>query len=112
MPLGSDVNVQVRGKATLTTLTEATVLASPGYNARLRVYLIAITNHHDTVVTKVSLVDGGSGFLTVGVGADDGSVVLPFPTGLVLGENGALTARCLTTGADVDVFALAEIEGI
>jgi hypothetical protein len=90
---------------TLTNTTAADVIAAPGAGIRLYITEITVTNAHATVGTKVEIRDGTTVMRQVYAAAAGGGASITFPTPLRLTANTALTARNVTTGADVDVSA-------
>ena len=89
----------------LTGTTAADVIAAPGASIRLYITEVTITNAHATVGTKVEIRDGTTVLRSVYAAALGGGASITFPTPLRLTANTALTARNVTTGADVDVSA-------
>lgn len=102
---GAVHDLYTSGKATYTNTTAADVIAAAGAGVRIAVTSVLVTNAHATVGTKVEIRDGttvkiqgqsaaaGGGFAMSG-----GGTPLFIST-----ANTAVTARCATTGADVDV---------
>lgn len=102
---GAVHDLYTSGKATYTNTTAADVIAAAGAGIRIAVTSVLVTNAHATVGTKVEIRDGttvkiqaqaapaGGGFSMNGGGT-------PL---FISAANAAVTARCATTGADVDV---------
>jgi hypothetical protein len=88
----------------LTNTTAADVIAAQGSGVRIVVMGYSITNAHATVGTKVELRDGTTvrvidyAHQTGGGAARHGGSPIFMST-----ANTAVTARCVTTGADVEV---------
>lgn len=96
------------GASPLTTDAEGSIIATPGAGVKLFITHVAIINGHDTVGTRVDLLDGTAGSVLYSVWAEQtgGGASVTFPTPLVLTANKALFAKCATTGASVNVSAL------
>jgi hypothetical protein len=101
---GGAQSVGVSGLATFSNDTAADIIAAGA--GKIAVTALLVTNAHATVGTKVEIRDGttvklqgyavalGGGFAMSGGGRP-----------LFIGTTAAaITARCVTTGADVDVF--------
>ena len=97
--------VDGKTSAALTNTTAADVIAAPGAGIRLYITEITVTNSHATVGTKVEIRDGTTVKRIVDAAALGGGASMTFPTPLRLTANTALTARNVTTGADVEVSA-------
>ena len=103
--IGAVPELQLRGAATYTTTTAADVIAAQGAGIRVVVMSVLVTNAHATVGTKVEIRDGTTvrilGFAAANGGGyshNGGGVPLFIST-----ANTAVTGRCATTGADVDI---------
>jgi len=93
----------VDGTVNLTNDTAADVIAAPGVGKRVVVTGFTVTNSHATVGTKVEI-RSGTTVRFRGHAAAGGGGFAPETTPIFIGEdNEAITARCVTTGADVDV---------
>ncbi len=102
---GAVHDLYTSGRANITNTTAADVIAAAGAGIRIAVTSVLVTNAHATVATKVEIRDGttvkiqgqsaagGGGFALSGGGT-------PL---FIATANTAVTARCATTGADVDV---------
>ena len=102
---GATHDVHVDGTATFTTTAAADILAAAGVGRRTVVTAILVTNAHATVGTKVEIRDGTT-VKILGFVAANGGRFTPNAGGTPLfisTTNTAITARCVTTGADVDV---------
>lgn len=97
---------QVNGKGTFTTTTAADVIAAGGVGVRIVVTSIAVTNAHATTGTKVEIRDGTTVKVQLFAAAAGGgwAQTAGGPPLFISTANTAVTARCVTTGADVDVF--------
>ena len=92
------------GKATFSNTTAADVIAAQGVNIRIHVTDLVVTNAHASVGTKVEIRDGTTVLwqaYAAPEAAGSPTASRPPPPLRELG----LTARCVTTGADVDVNA-------
>lgn len=93
----------------LTTAVAADVLAAPGVGIRWVVCAVMATNSHATVSTRVEIRDG----TTIKIRGQAASIDGGFTEGdgggiLFIGSaNSPITARCATSGADVDVTVTA-----
>lgn len=100
----------VDGFVNLTNNSAADVLPAPASNERYIVVGMTVTNAHPSQGTKVEIRDGTTvkmvGYATFDGGGwvrDDDDIVF-------IGSPGnAITARCVTTGADVDVNITAKV---
>lgn len=100
----------VDGLVNLTDTTAAVVLAAPAANERYVIIGMTVTNAHATVGTKVEIRDDTTvkvrGFATANGGGwvrDDDDIIF-------IGSPGAaITARNVTTGADVDIHITAKV---
>lgn len=102
---GAVHDLQSNGTATYTNTTAADVIAAAGAGVRIAVTSVLVTNAHATVGTKVEIRDGTTvkilGYATAaGGGFSYASGGRPL---FISTANTAVTARCTTTGADVDV---------
>jgi hypothetical protein len=102
---GSVHDLRSNGTANYTTTTAADVIAAAGAGVRIAATAILVTNAHATVGTKVEIRDGTTvkiiGYAAPAGGGfqhNNGGTPLFIST-----ANTAVTARCVTTGADVDV---------
>ena len=103
--VGSTPEQRGNGKGTFTNTTAADILAAPGANIRWVVTNIKVVNAHATVGTKVEIRDGTTVIMQGFAAALGGGWTLSNPEGIFHGTgNTAITARNVTTGADVDVF--------
>jgi len=103
--IGSLNENHLNGTATYTTTTAADVIAAQASGVKIAVTSILVTNHHATVSTKVEIRDGTTVKIQGSAAAVGGGFVL---TGggrplFISTAATAVTARCVTTGADVDV---------
>ena len=99
------IDQRTSGRANYTNTTAADVIAAPGASVILVVTTLLVTNAHATVGTKVEIRDGTTVKLIGQASKDGGGFNLHDPDGLfVATSNTAVTARCVTTGADVEVF--------
>ena len=92
------------GTATYTTTTAADVIAAVA-STRIAVTSILVTNAHATTGTKVEIRDGTTVVIQGFAAANGGGFALSAGgRPLFIGTaSTAVTARCVTTGADVDV---------
>lgn len=84
----------------------ANVINAPGAGRRIAVQSVLVINSHATVGTKVEIRRGTTVKL-VGFAAANGGGFSYNAGGAILffgGDNEAITARCVTTGANVDFF--------
>ena len=93
------------GKATFSNTTAADVIAAQGAGIRIHVTDLGVTNAHASVGTKVEIRDGTTVLWQAYAAPGGGGFAHRFRRPLRLSANSALTARCVTTGADVDVNA-------
>ena len=93
------------GKATFSNTTAADVIAAQGAGIRIHVTDLVVTNAHASVGTKVEIRDGTTVLWQAYAAPGGGGFAHRFRRPLRLSANSALTARCVTTGADVDVNA-------
>lgn len=102
--LGAPHDLHVNGTATYTNTTAADVIAAVASN-RIAVTSILVTNAHATVGTKVEIRDGATVKIQGQAAAAGGGFSLNGGgRPLFIGASGAaITARNVTTGADVDV---------
>lgn len=103
--IGSVQDRRTSGTTNYTNSTAADVIAAAGAGVRIAVTSILVTNAHASTGTKVEIRDGTTvkiiGFAAaVGGGFALNSGGSPLFIGTA---NTAITARCVTTGADVDV---------
>lgn len=90
------------------TNTEAGQLLAAVASTAYVVTAITVINAHATVGTKVEIVDGASVKWKGYAGPLGGGVSAMDPNGLFVGSaNTKLEGRCVTTGADVDIFVSA-----
>ena len=98
---------RVSGTTNFTNETAADVIAAPGASTALVITGIKVVNNHATVKTKVEILNDATKIDLGSAAANGGGWVISDPNGLFtpLTTNKALRAKCLTTGADVDVTA-------
>lgn len=98
---------RVSGTTNFTNETAADVVAAPGASTALVITGIKVVNNHATVKTKVEILNDSTKIDLGAAAANGGGWVISDPNGLFppLTTNKALRAKCLTTGADVDVTA-------
>ena len=102
--LGAVHDRHVRGTANYTTTTASDLIAAGGAGVRTVVTSVLVTNAHATVGTKVEIRDGGTVRIQAFAAAAGGGFALCDPHGLFISTaNTAVTGRCVTTGADVDI---------
>lgn len=102
--LGCLPNNRLQGNQTYTTTTATDVIAAQGAGVRIVVTGILVTNAHATVSTKVEIRDGTTVRIQGHARSDGGGFSMQNPGGIFTSTaNTAVTARCVTTGADVDV---------
>jgi len=102
--LGCLPNNRLQGNQTYTTTTATDVIAAQGAGIRIVVTGILVTNAHATVSTKVEIRDGTTVRIQGHARSDGGGFSMQNPGGIFISTaNTAVTARCVTTGADVDV---------
>jgi len=102
--VGSNHDRKVVGNTTRTNTTAADVIAAQGAGVRTVVTNILVTNAHVSVNTKVEIRDGTTVRVLGFARSDGGGYALHNPSGLFISTaNTAVTARCVTTGADVDI---------
>lgn len=102
--LGCLPNNRLQGTANYTTTTASDVIAAQGAGIRIVVTGILVTNAHATVSTKVEIRDGTNVRIQGHARSDGGGFSMQNPGGIFTSTaNTAVTARCVTTGADVDV---------
>lgn len=93
------------GRATYTDTTAADVIPAAGAGVRIVVTNVLVTNAHATVGTKVELRDGTTVKVLNFAAAAGGGWSMGGETPIFISTaNTAVTARCVTTGVDVDVF--------
>jgi hypothetical protein len=113
-PLGPQIVRILNGKGTFSNTTAADIIAAQGAGKRIVVTSIVVTNAHATVGTKVEIRDGTTVKLQpYAVAAGGGfalAATLQSPL-FIAADNAAVTARCVTTGADVDVFVAGYLIG-
>jgi hypothetical protein len=104
--LGAPHELDVRGNATYTNTTAADVIAAQGAGVKIVVTSLVVTNHHATQGTKVEIRSNTTVLMQISAAAAGGGISLANPRGILKSAaNEAITARNVTTGADVDVFA-------
>lgn len=94
----------VSGKVNLTNETSTEVLAAPGVATRLVVTSILVTNASTTVATRVEILDETTGKLIGNAGVGGGFQMVDRDGLFIVTANKPVKAKCLTTGANVDVF--------
>ena len=107
--LAVPIPVEQRVSSTLnrTTAEEGQLLAALASGAYV-VTAIKVVNASPTTATKVEILDGASVKDKGGAGTNNGGWQVSDPNGLfVTTKNTALKAKCVTTGADVDIFVSA-----
>lgn len=102
--IGAVPDQQVNGKVTLSNTTASDVIAAAGAGVKIAVMGVLVTNASASVATKVEIRDGTTVKIQAlaGIGGGftlNGSEPLFYST-----ANTAITARCVTTSADVDIF--------
>jgi len=103
--VGSTPEQRGTGKVTLANTSASDVLTAPGAGVRWVVTTIVITNASGTVGTKVEIRDGTTVIMQPQAEENGGGLTLSNPSGIFHGTaNTAITARNVTTSADVDVF--------
>lgn len=85
--------------------TAGNVIAAQGSGVRLYVTEITVTNADADTATWVEIRSGTTVRRHVYAGTEGGGGTFRYPKPLRLGDNEALTARCLDTGASVRVAA-------
>lgn len=102
---GSLAESRLDGKANYTNTTAADVIAAQGAGVKIVVTSVLVVNAHASVGTKVEIRDGTTVKIQGHAAKDGGGFYLHDSEGLFrTTANAAVTARCVTTGADVDVF--------
>jgi len=103
--LGAVHDLQSNGTLNRTDTTAADIIAAAGAGVRIAVTSILVTNAHATVGTKVEIRDGTTvKILALAAAAGGGFSLSAGGRPLFISTaNTAVTARCVTTGADVDV---------
>jgi hypothetical protein len=103
--LGALNENHTNGTANYTTTTAADVIAAAGAGVKIAVTSILVTNAHATVGTKVEIRDGTTVKIQgYAVAAGGGFALNAGGRPLFISTaNTAITARCVTTGAAVDV---------
>ena len=98
--------LHVDGKGNFTTATAADIIAAQGAGVKIVAQAIIVVNSHATVGTKVEIRDGTTVKISQYAAPAGGGFVLTAGGApiVVSSANTALTARCATSGADVDVF--------
>jgi hypothetical protein len=103
--LGAVHDRHTNGKGTFTNSTAADLIAAAGSGVKIVITNVLVTNAHATVGTKVEIRDGTTmkvqGFAAAGGG---GFALSPGVPIMISTANTAITGRCATTGADVDIF--------
>lgn len=101
----------VTGTTNYTNATAADVIAAAGTTVRLCPLTILVTNAHAATGTKVEIRDGTTvKFIGYAAAAGGGFVLRAVndDTPLFIGTaNTAITARCVTSGSDVNVSIIA-----
>lgn len=103
----------VDGKGTFTDTTAANIIAGQGAGTRIAVTSILVTNAHATVGTKVEIRRGTTVLIqnyaaAAGGGWSQSAGGTPI---FIAASNEAVTARNVTSGADVDVFVSGYVIG-
>lgn len=102
--LGAVHDLFTSGKATYSNTTASDVIAAVA-STRIVAMNILVTNKSTTVATKVEIRDGTTVKIQADADKNGGGFALGsgYPL-LISTANTALTGRCVTTGADVDIF--------
>jgi len=104
--IGAVNDLHVDGNGTFTTTAAADLIAAAGVGVRIAVTAVLVTNAHATVATKVEIRDGTTVKLQGQAAAAGGGFALSgggHPL-FISTANAAITGRCVTTGAAVDIF--------
>jgi hypothetical protein len=103
--IGAVNDLHVRGTATYTGTAASDLIAAAGAGVRIAVMSVLVTNAHATVSTKVEIRDGTTVKIQGNAQAAGGG--FSFNGGgtplFISTANAAVTGRCVTTGADVDI---------
>lgn len=102
---GAVHDLRVSGTANYTGTTASDLVAAPGAGVRIAVTSVLVTNSHASTGTKVEIRDGTTAKI-IGYAAPGGGGFSLNAGGsplFVCTANTALTGRCVTTGADVDI---------
>lgn len=97
---------QLNGRSTMIDALADDIIAAQGAGFGVAVMACIVTNAHATVDTRVELRDGTTVKIQPFVKADGRGFVIDgggLPL-FITASNAALTARAVTTGADIDVF--------
>lgn len=111
--LGSTHDRHVDGKGTFSNTTAADIIAAAGAGLRIAVTHVLVVNGHATVSTKVE-VRRGTTVIIQGYAAAAGGGFSQNAGGaplFITAANEAVSARNVTTGADVDVFVSGYVIG-
>lgn len=102
---GAPHELDVQGDAVFTNTTAADLIAAQGAGIKIVITNILVVNGHATVGTKVEIRDGTT-VLQQGFAAPlGGGWSMSNPRGILKSAaNAAITGRCVTTGADVDIM--------
>lgn len=99
------LDTRVTGRLTLTEAVSTAAIAAQGAGFLVVVTDIEVINAHASVATRVEILDGVTTKLIGYAEAKGGGFVLTNPFGIFLGTaNTAVNVKCITTGAQVDVF--------
>lgn len=102
---GALAESRLDGKANYTNDTAADVIAAQGAGVKIVVTSVLVVNAHASVGTKMEIRDGTTVKIRGYAAKDGGGFYMHDLEGLFRSTaNAAVTARCVTTGADVDVF--------
>ena len=103
--MGAPHELDVQGDAVFTNTTAADLIAAQGAGIKIVVTSILVVNGHATVGTKVEIRDGTTVLMQGFAAPLGGGWSKDNPKGILKSSaNAAITGRCVTTGADVDIF--------
>lgn len=101
---GSLAESRLDGRANCTNTTPTDVIAAQGAGVKIVVTSVLVVNAHASVGTKVAIRDGVAVKILGYAAKDGGGFFAHDPEGLFrTTADTAVVARCVTTGADVDV---------
>jgi hypothetical protein len=97
---------KLQGRLNLANATETTILEAAGASTRWVVTGIIVSNASPSVETKVEIKDDTTAAVIVHAGTRGGGAAPPCPPGgfFIGTENKTVKVKCVTTGADVEVF--------
>lgn len=102
--MASNIQGPLSGTLNRTDNTAADIIPAQGANVRIVVTNLVVTNAHATTGTKVEIRSGTTVKHLNFAAAGGGGYSLSRDAGLFVCNPGeAVTVRCVTTGADVDV---------